>query len=46
MGIRVSLAAFLLAASPAAAELSGHGAMVNAVAVSADGKQVLTGSWD
>ncbi|HYB56586.1 MAG TPA: hypothetical protein VEK12_10475, partial [Alphaproteobacteria bacterium] len=33
-------------ASPAGAELAGHGAMVNSVAVSPDGKRVLTGSWD
>ena len=33
-------------APPARADMVGHGAMVNSVAVSADGKQVLSGSWD
>ena len=32
--------------SPAAAEMAGHGAIVNAVAVSPDGRQVLSASWD
>jgi len=42
-----ALAFFVAAlASPARAELAGHGAMVNSVAVSPDGKRVLTGSWD
>ena len=33
-------------AMPALADMTGHGAMVNSVAVSPDGKQVLSGSWD
>ena len=31
---------------PARADMTGHGAMVNSVAVSRDGRQVLSGSWD
>ena len=35
-----------LGAAPLRAEMAGHGAMVNAIAVSPDGTRVLTGSWD
>src|SRR5690606_5597040 len=45
---RPALAGLLLfgLAQSAAAEMVGHGAIVNSVAVSPDGTQVLSGSWD
>lgn len=51
MHFRLSLAALLLALSslappPARAQLMGHGGPVRAVAVSADGRTVLSGSFD
>src|SRR5260221_6556093 len=45
----IAVAAFLSGAilvAPAAAEMAGHSAMVNSVAVSADGTRLLSGSWD
>ncbi|HEX2135370.1 MAG TPA: c-type cytochrome [Microvirga sp.] len=44
--IRVVVAALLLVVSPAHAELRGHGGPVRAVAVSADGRIALSGSFD
>ena len=40
----IGAAAFVLA--QARADMVGHGAVVNALAVSPDGKQVLSASWD
>ena len=41
-----ALPILLLAASPAQAQLRGHGGPVRAIAVSADGKRVVSGSFD
>lgn len=37
---------FIVAIAPAAAQLRGHGGPVRAVAISADGKSILSGSFD
>lgn len=39
-------ASLLLALQPVRAQLTGHGGPVRAIAVSADGKTVLSGSFD
>lgn len=44
--IILSLAAYLLGGLPVAADMSGHGGMVRALDVSADGRRVLSGSFD
>ena len=37
---------FLVGATPAIGDMLGHGGMVRAIAVSPDGRQVLSGSFD
>src|SRR5690606_5607040 len=50
MTMRMPAAALALVlavfAAPGRAEMLGHGAMVNSVAVSPDGRQLLSASWD
>ncbi|MDH3910616.1 MAG: WD40 domain-containing protein, partial [Rhodospirillales bacterium] len=42
----LGLAGLLLGAAPGAAELAGHGGFVKGVAVSPDGRRIMTASFD
>src|SRR5689334_11848720 len=46
MKFRVALFYVLMACAPAHAQLRGHGGPVRSVAVSADGSEALSGSFD
>jgi WD40 repeat protein len=42
----LAISAALLATAPARADLAGHGATINGLAVSPEGKRLLSASWD
>src|SRR5690606_8915802 len=44
--LAAGLLALLVLPATAAADMLGHGAMVNSVAVSPDGRRLLSASWD
>ena len=45
-GFNIVLLVALTAASPVAAQMRGHGGPVRAIAISSDGRQVISGSFD